>query len=127
MIRRPPRSTRTDTLFPYTTLFRSLHERRIELGGNVTIFEIKNPRGRGPRPVLWVTFMAHVCKVTYRIFMLSRHHGAGFIRAQDPYYSGFVGLIARRPAGCEVCMSTHADYARMDEMDPGSGAPPLLG
>src|SRR3546814_16208397 len=27
MIRRPPRSTRTDTLFPYTTLFRS--ERRL--------------------------------------------------------------------------------------------------
>src|SRR3546814_2429862 len=27
MIRRPPRSTRTDTLFPYTTLFRSLVER----------------------------------------------------------------------------------------------------
>src|SRR3546814_16639360 len=25
MIRRPPRSTRTDTLFPYTTLFRSGH------------------------------------------------------------------------------------------------------
>src|SRR3546814_3191016 len=24
--RRPPRSTRTDTLFPYTTLFRSFHE-----------------------------------------------------------------------------------------------------
>src|SRR3546814_8077848 len=26
MIRRPPRSTRTDTLFPYTTLFRSLEQ-----------------------------------------------------------------------------------------------------
>src|SRR3546814_6989667 len=26
MIRRPPRSTRTDTLFPYTTLFRSTSE-----------------------------------------------------------------------------------------------------
>src|SRR3546814_6012334 len=26
MIRRPPRSTRTDTLLPYTTLFRSLRE-----------------------------------------------------------------------------------------------------
>src|SRR3546814_20118272 len=26
MIRRPPRSTRTDTLFPYTTLFRSVAE-----------------------------------------------------------------------------------------------------
>src|SRR3546814_3697683 len=31
MKRRPPRSTRTDTLFPYTTLFRSLfHAERIE-------------------------------------------------------------------------------------------------
>src|SRR3546814_11282839 len=29
MIRRPPRSTRTDTLFPYTTLFRSL--KRLQL------------------------------------------------------------------------------------------------
>src|SRR3546814_1630669 len=28
MIRRPPRSTRTDTLFPYTTLFRSRRIRR---------------------------------------------------------------------------------------------------
>src|SRR3546814_12989945 len=28
MIRRPPRSTRTDTLFPYTTLFRSQAVRR---------------------------------------------------------------------------------------------------
>src|SRR3546814_11610349 len=27
MIRRPPRSTRTDTLFPYTTLFRSFRQR----------------------------------------------------------------------------------------------------
>src|SRR3546814_7399322 len=27
MIRRPPRSTRTDTLFPYTTLFRSTQAR----------------------------------------------------------------------------------------------------
>src|SRR3546814_2701690 len=26
MRRRPPRSTRTDTLFPYTTLFRSFHQ-----------------------------------------------------------------------------------------------------
>src|SRR3546814_13634878 len=32
MIRRPPRSTRTDTLFPYTTLFRST-----EAGGSLTL------------------------------------------------------------------------------------------
>src|SRR3546814_18659134 len=33
MIRRPPRSTRTDTLFPYTTLFRSrgaVHEHGVQ-------------------------------------------------------------------------------------------------
>src|SRR3546814_5180545 len=29
MIRRPPRSTRTDTLFPYTTLFRALRPARL--------------------------------------------------------------------------------------------------
>src|SRR3546814_17200188 len=29
MIRRPPRSTRTDTLFPYTTLFRSLRQEEV--------------------------------------------------------------------------------------------------
>src|SRR3546814_3613964 len=35
MIRRPPRSTRTDTLFPYTTLFRSLY-RVINYDGALT-------------------------------------------------------------------------------------------
>src|SRR3546814_5085015 len=33
MIRRPPRSTRTDTLFPYTTLFRSIARRLILVQG----------------------------------------------------------------------------------------------
>src|SRR3546814_14390653 len=40
MIRRPPRSTRTDTLFPYTTLFRSLlrcHMQAFEMLGGVPI------------------------------------------------------------------------------------------
>src|SRR3546814_8297875 len=38
MIRRPPRSTRTDTLFPYTTLFRSQaeqHRRHPERQGDL--------------------------------------------------------------------------------------------
>src|SRR3546814_21079836 len=36
MIRRPPRSTRTDTLFPYTTLFRSIrYERRLHCGDRI--------------------------------------------------------------------------------------------
>src|SRR3546814_3585990 len=35
MIRRPPRSTRTDTLFPYTTLFRSAEPRGLRLGKKI--------------------------------------------------------------------------------------------
>src|SRR3546814_15815025 len=35
MIRRPPRSTRTDTLFPYTTLFRSERGQEVEPEGDV--------------------------------------------------------------------------------------------
>src|SRR3546814_13437291 len=35
MIRRPPRSTRTDTLFPYTTLFRSDQLRQDDGAGHV--------------------------------------------------------------------------------------------
>src|SRR3546814_4940661 len=34
MIRRPPRSTRTDTLFPYTTLFRSIKRGDDEVDGD---------------------------------------------------------------------------------------------
>src|SRR3546814_17447086 len=37
MIRRPPRSTRTDTLFPYTTLFRSLEDATAIFDGALAI------------------------------------------------------------------------------------------
>src|SRR3546814_18481395 len=40
MIRRPPRSTRTDTLFPYTTLFRSWDTLfRVQLGVAISFLE----------------------------------------------------------------------------------------
>src|SRR3546814_16659156 len=40
MIRRPPRSTRTDTLFPYTTLFRSSlkRKRRVEADAHRRVY-----------------------------------------------------------------------------------------
>src|SRR3546814_6535497 len=45
MIRRPPSSTRTDTLFPYTTLFRSstVHERirRLERDGIIRGYSVR--------------------------------------------------------------------------------------
>src|SRR3546814_5542990 len=47
MIRRPPRTTRTDTLFPYTTLFRSVHlARAFEQFGE----RIPAERERGRKP-----------------------------------------------------------------------------
>src|SRR3546814_1560646 len=40
MIRRPPRSTRTDTLFPYTTLCRAwLHDRRLRVASRRSLNE----------------------------------------------------------------------------------------
>src|SRR3546814_12854521 len=53
MTRPPPRSTRTDTLFPYTTLFRSVVARPgRKLGGDVgAAFEIQRARaGHLDRP-----------------------------------------------------------------------------
>src|SRR3546814_3978393 len=54
MIRRPPRSTRTDTLFPYPTLFRS-HRPRHARGGDLSPLEDRGdlPTRQGlhrPRP-----------------------------------------------------------------------------
>src|SRR3546814_484325 len=46
MIRRPPRSTRTDTLFPYTTLFRSPAQRQ---GGGKWVGVGRVQAGRGVR------------------------------------------------------------------------------
>src|SRR3546814_17447566 len=47
MIRRPPRSTRTDTLFPYTTLFRSAEVSRLEGLYRQTLFTHKINLFRG--------------------------------------------------------------------------------
>src|SRR3546814_8146046 len=55
MLRPPPRSTRTDTLFPYTTLYRSAarpseHPRLVEYVWRVGVVMIP-PREDGPRPI----------------------------------------------------------------------------
>src|SRR3546814_4552 len=54
MLRRPPRSTRTDTLFPYTTLFRSRVKRQVAEGrpGVRVLMKIDNtgePRKRNAK------------------------------------------------------------------------------
>src|SRR3546814_2488547 len=55
MIRRPPRSTRTDTLFPYTTLFRSYN---------------------GGLPEAWVSINAKLVQMPRRAIVASQSFGA---------------------------------------------------
>src|SRR3546814_4344642 len=50
MIRRPPRSTRTDTLFPYTTLFRSCLQQRDEIAAENPAFSFQSGRCRRMSP-----------------------------------------------------------------------------
>src|SRR3546814_12107436 len=47
MIRRPPRSTRTDTLFPYTTLFRSPNDVVDGRGVEIVAVADRGEDGRG--------------------------------------------------------------------------------
>src|SRR3546814_1837729 len=51
MIRRPPRSTRTDTLFPYTTLFRSASDEEIRYLCDSAIQHFA--QSIGPEDVVW--------------------------------------------------------------------------
>src|SRR3546814_20815321 len=75
MIRRPPRSTRTDTLFPYTTLFRSLDRVAVFAGshGNDVI------RASGP--------VAAPIRSSWRVPM-SNAGGAGCGKKNGPHRVG---------------------------------------
>src|SRR3546814_7631516 len=63
MIRRPPRSTRTDTLFPYTTLFRSLPKISSQLDYEGELVAIL---GQGGRNIAKADALNHV--IGYSIF-----------------------------------------------------------
>src|SRR3546814_914971 len=64
MIRRPPRSTRTDTLFPYTTLFRSFPSRycSVQLAGAAAALSNEQPErsakamGNSSRNIIEISF-----------------------------------------------------------------------
>src|SRR3546814_8212895 len=69
MIRRPPRSTRTDTLFPYTTLFRSARPNRASLA----------PRPYTSAVSRWVTRseehtseLQSLMRISYAVFCLKK-------------------------------------------------------
>src|SRR3546814_681696 len=71
MIRRPPRSTRTDTLFPYTTLFRSSYLLHPPSGG-----EFRRS--------------FHLIGEAFRKWGLLSQHKFGLHRGLGEYHSGFL-------------------------------------
>src|SRR3546814_3040098 len=69
MIRRPPRSTRTDTLFPYTTLFRSPLSR-----SNSSLWLRQNARKR----------LSAVCRVKVCTISRARRRTSGSLLKVEP-------------------------------------------
>src|SRR3546814_942586 len=73
MIRRPPRSTRTDTLFPYTTLFRSCREAvqlTVEIGRDVDILcRVKSGGGRSEEHT---SELQSLMRISYAVFCLKK-------------------------------------------------------
>src|SRR3546814_20943059 len=75
MIRRPPRSTRTDTLFPYTTLFRS--QRRIGPEGVAHALAVGIPDGFEPAAGVPCFFAA------FQVFVEGGGEVFGFLAARQ--------------------------------------------
>src|SRR3546814_2741241 len=59
MIRRPPRSTRTDTLFPYTTLFRSITHSPFQPLSVPAMFHHHGNEAHGPSQRLYGPWSQH--------------------------------------------------------------------
>src|SRR3546814_6470498 len=74
-IRRPPRSTRTDTLFPYTTLVRSAHPRR-HAGGDLAAAGA--PGARAPRGGVAPAYVSRRALANAAASALSGGGDAGF-------------------------------------------------
>src|SRR3546814_6497422 len=72
MIRRPPRSTRTDTLFPYTTLCRSAkgRDRRGCLGCRFR--RMVPPRGTPARSEEHTSELQSLMRISYAVFCLKK-------------------------------------------------------
>src|SRR3546814_15693435 len=101
MIRRPPRSTRTDTLFPYTTLFRSSHPPRRVQGVPIPI-EPTRQLARVRRQVAAgfgiVVAVPVVVQAAFRIEVLAlkaQRLFQLFAAAVDPFGGFSVAVVAR--------------------------------
>src|SRR3546814_5561953 len=93
MIPRPPRSTRTDTLFPYTTLFRSVQSR----DGNVSASICGAPPDRAGEISAWLHAGAHRADCPWlRIFA-----PGAFVRHVQASCRGDTGALSATQARSE--------------------------
>src|SRR3546814_8287410 len=73
MLRRPPRSTRTDTLFPYTTLFRSAcHGQYLTLPPLVNITSSPEPKPCLSRSEEHTSELQSLMRISYAVFCLKK-------------------------------------------------------
>src|SRR3546814_13882482 len=71
MIRRPPRSTRTDTLFPYTTLFRSPSASLLVSNVSISSRRAITPRTRS-RSEEHTSELQSLMRISYAVFCLKK-------------------------------------------------------
>src|SRR3546814_4379348 len=79
MIRRPPRSTRTDTLFPHTTLFRSLVRAArtparpgLRLGRGKRLCGCRSSPGNPSRSEEHTSELQSLMRISYAVFCLKK-------------------------------------------------------
>src|SRR3546814_2837970 len=70
MLRRPPRSTRTDTLFPYTTLFRSGPRRTSTRLASRNAIDVAPPRPIPTRSEEHTSELQSLMRISYAVFCL---------------------------------------------------------
>src|SRR3546814_13530878 len=73
MIRRPPRSTRTDTLFPYTTLFRSRRAGTVVDGPDAPRPQLREMAAQvGLRSEEHTSELQSLMRISYAVFCLKK-------------------------------------------------------
>src|SRR3546814_6784043 len=84
MIRRPPRSTRTDTLFPYTTLFRSVISGALSLHSQTPSWLSRSARsGTMPRSEEHTSELQSLMRISYAVFCLKKKNKNNNSRPHD--------------------------------------------
>jgi glycosyltransferase involved in cell wall biosynthesis len=101
-------------------------DRLVQLSERCPVYELKQPASPY-RVLLWWQILVHLLRSTWLLLRLIRRHRIDFVRAHSPHYIALMSWVAARLAHLPFCISLHADYDKMHELDPIGGAPRVLG